>query len=232
MLPHEPIRFSRQQPDLECGLHRRSSGPPLDVRAGMEEDMSPENRSLTSYIVSLSVALASITVFAQTLGSPERFTAAAINMNRGAAGSIEIQVDRWSSDAERDRLIEALTTKGADKLLDVLQDLPVKGNFRAPGQLGWDIRFARHYQTDDGGERVVLATDRPIGFLEASNQPRSITYPFTVIEMQLNRDGEGEGKMSIATKVIYDKKKDTITLENFQLQPVLLTQVKRASTAN
>src|SRR5262249_27965478 len=107
------------------------------TRPGMEEDMSPENRSLTSYIVSLGVVLASIAVFAQTLGSPERFTAAAINMNRGAAGSIDIQVDRWSSDAERDRLINALTTKGADKLLDVLQDLPVKGNFRAPGQLGW-----------------------------------------------------------------------------------------------
>jgi len=38
--------------------------------------------------------------------------------------------------------------------------------------------------------------------------------------------------MSIATRVIYDKKKNTITLENFELQPVLLTQVKRTSTAN
>ena len=198
----------------------------------MEEDMSLQNHRLRNCLVSLSVALASTALLAQTLGSPERFTAAAINMNRGAAGPIDIQVDRWSTDAERDRLINALTTKGADKLLDVLQDLPVKGNFRAPGQLGWDIRFARHYQTEEGGERVVLATDRPIGFLEAANQPRSIMYPFTVIEMQLNRDGEGEGKMSIAAKVMYDKKKSTITLENFQLQPVVLAQVKRTSSFN
>jgi len=141
-------------------------------------------------------------------------------------------VDRWSSDAEHDKLINALTTKGADKLLDVLQDLPVKGNFRAPGQLGWDIRYARHYPTDEGGERVVLATDRPIGFLEQANQPRSINYPFTIIEMQLNRAGEGQGKMSLATKVILDKKKNMITLENFALQPVQLTQVKRTSSFN
>jgi hypothetical protein len=114
----------------------------------------------------------------------------------------------------------------------VLQELPVKGNFRAPGQLGWDIRFARHYPTEEGGERVVLATDRRIGFLEEAKQPRSIDYPFTIIEMQLNRAGEGKGTMSLATKVILDKKKNMITLENFELQPVLLTQVKRTSSFN
>ena len=193
----------------------------------------PEIKTIVRVSISfVCLAVACVVVRAQTIGTPERFTAAAINTNRGAAGNIDIQVDRWSSDAERDKLINVLETKGADKLLDVLQGLPVKGNFRAPGQLGWDIRFARHYATDDGGERVVLATDRPIGFLEATNQPRSITYPFTIIEMQLNRNGEGEGKMSLATKVILDKKKNMITLENFDLQPVLLTQVKRTSSFN
>jgi len=185
---------------------------------------------LTIYLASLAVA--AVLVQAQTNGTPERFTAAAINTNRGAAGNIDIQIDRWSSDAERDKLVNALTTKGADKLLDVLQDLPVKGNFRAPGQLGWDIRFARRYPTDEGGERVVLATDRPISVFEAANQPRSINYPFTIVELQLNRAGEGQGRMSLATKVILDKKKNMITLENFELQPVLLTQVKRSSSFN
>ena len=54
---------------------------------------------------------------------------------------------------------------------------------------------------EDGGRRIVLVTDRPISFWEAANQPRSIDYPFTLIELRLNRDGEGEGKMSIATKI-------------------------------
>ena len=194
--------------------------------------MTQINPMIRLTIAVACLAVATLVLRAQTLGTPEHFTAAAINTNRGAAGNIEIQVDRWSSDAERDKLVNTLETKGADKLLDVLQDLPVKGNFRAPGQLGWDIRFARHYATEEGGERVVLATDRPIGFFESANQPRSINYPFTIIEMQLNRAGEGEGKMSLATKVILDKKKNTITLENFELQPVLLSQVKRTSSFN
>lgn len=59
-----------------------------------------------------------------------------------------------------------------------------------------------------------------------------IDYPFTVIELHLNRDGEGEGKMSIATKVIYDQKENMIGLENYQTSPVQLTNIKRERATN
>ena len=117
--------------------------------------------------------------------------------------------------------------KGPEKLLDALQDARPVGHFGAPGKLSWDLRFARRTPLAEGGERVVLVTDRPISFREAVNQPRSFEYPFTVIELRLNKDGEGEGKMSIATKVIPDKEQNVITLENYDLQPVQLTNVKR-----
>ena len=187
---------------------------------------------LFRYTVALAVlviAAAALTTsaVAQTMGTPERYVANAVNMNRGAAGTIEIAVDRWSSDKDRDRLMTVLMDKGADKLLDVLQDLPRMGYFRAPGNLGWDIHFARRVPLPDGGERVVLVTDRRIGFWEASRQPRSIDYPFTVIELRLNRDGEGEGKLSLATKIIPDKENKIVTLENYDIQPVLLTKVHR-----
>jgi hypothetical protein len=164
---------------------------------------------------------------AQTMGSPERYTASAININNGKAGNIDITVERWSTDKQRDALMAVMVEKGPEKLLDALQSLPRMGHFGAPGNLSWDIHFARKTPLPDGGERVVLITDRRIGFWEAANQPRSIDYPFTVIELRLNRDGQGEGKMSIATKVIYDKKDNMITLENYELQPVRLTNVKR-----
>jgi hypothetical protein len=73
---------------------------------------------------------------------------------RPSAGTIEIQVDRWSTDAQRDRLVKALLTKGADKPLDTLRDTPVMGHFNSSGRLGIDIRFARHYPGEDGGGRV------------------------------------------------------------------------------
>ena len=174
-----------------------------------------------------SAAMLTLGISAQTMGSPERYSAAAININNGQAGSIDITVNRWSTDKQRDALMAVATQKGPDKLLDALQDMPVMGHFGAPGRLSWDIHFARKMPLPDGGERVVLITDRRIGFWEAANQPRSIDYPFTFIDIRLNRDGEGEGKMSIATKVIYDKKENMISLENFQTSPVLLNNIKR-----
>jgi len=149
------------------------------------------------------------------------------NVGRGGAGTVEIVVNRWSTDAERDRLMSVLLEKGPEKLLDTLQDMPRVGYFRTPTSLGYDIHFARRTPLPDGGERVVLATDRRIGFWEAANQPRSIDYPFTIIELHLNADGAGEGKMSLATRITAEKETKTVILEDYANQPVLLQSVKR-----
>jgi hypothetical protein len=184
-------------------------------------------RLLTTFAaVAGSAAVLTLAASAQTMGSPERYSATAINMNTGRAGNIDITVERWSTDTQRDALMKVMQDKGPEKLLDALQDMPRMGYFGAPGNLSWDIHFARKVPLPDGGERVVLVTDRRIGFWEAANQPRSIDYPFTVIELRLNRDGEGEGKMSIATKVIYDKEQNILTLEDYDMQPVRLANIR------
>jgi hypothetical protein len=176
------------------------------------------------------LAVLSTRTLAQTQGTPERFTALAVNMSnvgRSGAGTIDIAVDRWSTDAERDRLMTVLMEQGADKLLDVLRGMRRVGYIRSPNSLGYDLHYARRTPLPDGGERVVLATDRPVGFWEAVNRPRSLDYPFTIIELHLNANGEGEGKLSLATKIVADKDSKTIVLEDYANQPVLLTSVKR-----
>ena len=65
-----------------------------------------------------------------------------------------------------------------------------------------------------------------MSFAEVRNQPRSVDYPFTLIEIHLNKDGEGEGKLAYATKISFDKKKNAIELENYSSEPVRLTTVK------
>ena len=178
-------------------------------------------------VAALALTALSLVSYAQTNGQPERFTALAVNMDAGTSGTVEIAVNRWSTDAERDRLLSTLLDKGPEKLLDVLQDMPRVGYFRTPDSIGWDLHYARRAPLPEGGGRVVLATDRRIGFWEARNRPRSIDYPFTVIELHLNTDGEGEGTMSIATKITGDKENKMIVLENYGTTPVLLKSVKR-----
>jgi len=163
-------------------------------------------------------------------GGGERFVATAINM--GAPGParvdrVELVVNQWSPRVQRDRLIAVLFEKGPEKLLDVLQDLPKVGYFRTPESLAYDLRYAQRTTLPDRGERVVLATDRYVRFWEAARSSRTLDYPFTIIELRLDGDGRGEGKMSIATRVTADKKNNTIELENWGTQPVMLKDVRR-----
>ena len=183
--------------------------------------------------MALAVTAGSFLLFAPLAASPQiddapaRFTAAAVDMNRGAAGTVEFVVNRWSSDADRDRLMQVMFDKGPEKLLEALQDMPRMGYIRNPGSVGWEIRFARHMPAPDGGERIVLVTDRRMGFREVANHHRSVDYPFTVIELRLEKNGVGEGKASVATRIIADKNSKVVTLENYDIQPVMLTRVTR-----
>jgi len=61
---------------------------------------------------------------------------------------------------------------------------------------------------------------------EARNQPRTMDYPFTLIEIHLDKDGKGEGKASVATKISFDKDKNQLELENYSSEPVRLNNVK------
>jgi hypothetical protein len=173
------------------------------------------------------------------LGSPasaqqqERFTAFAVNLSNIATGStatVDIAIDRWSSDTERDRLIKAFTEKGQDALLKELQRIkPAVGRINIPGQLGWDLQYAREIKEEDGGRRIFIATDRRMNFREVNARARTMDYPFTLIELKLDKNDEGDGRASVATKITWNKKKNTLELENFSSQPVMLKNVKKQS---
>jgi hypothetical protein len=116
--------------------------------------------------------------------------------------------------------------KGQDTLLETLRDLEPVGSIRTPDSIGYDLHYANQMPGEDGGRRIFIATDRPIGFWEAANRPRSFDYPFMFIELRMNGEGRGEGKLSLATKVTSSDDGKYVELENYGAQPVMLTEVK------
>src|SRR5687768_3513645 len=80
-------------------------------------------RPFVVLILVLACAVAQRTS-AQTSGEKEQFTATAIiNNNLGSgAGTVLINVDRWSTEAERTMLVATLLDKGPRELLDKLMD--------------------------------------------------------------------------------------------------------------
>ena len=167
---------------------------------------------------------------------PVRMRAFGVNMSNnltGANGIVEITLDKWSTAAERTKLLETVP-KGQDALLRALQKESVKGRIRLPNfpgkdpqnyRLGWNLRYAWHEPLPEGGERIVIATDRYMSFWEVSNQPRTVDYPFLLIQIHLNKEGKGEGKLAAFTQITFDKKKNVMEIENYGSEPVRLNEI-------
>jgi hypothetical protein len=157
------------------------------------------------------------------------------NIATGANQTIQIRIDSWSTPAQRQQLIETFLEKKQDGLVAALEKQPERGRFNFPGymgpdpnstmRLGTDIRYAMSFPGEDGGRRIVIITPRVIGFRENVNQPRTIDYPFTMFEMRFDKDGKGEGRMAYMTQILFDKKKNTIELENYSSEPVRLNNL-------
>ena len=105
---------------------------------------------------------------------------------------------------------------------------------------GYSIKYAYHAAMPDGGERIVLATDRRLGAYTAGWQPSAARpaadasaapalpdYDFTLIEIRLDSKGVGGGKMSLTTKVILDNEARTVALDDYVAAPAILQNVKR-----
>ena len=186
------------------------------------------HRSTLAVVAAASAAVILITPNISAQDVKEKFTGFAINMNRGPKTAVvDFAIERWSTDTEREGLLEIIKSERdpTDKLLRALQRMPKTGYIRTPQSLAWDLRYAHESPLEDGGRRIMLATDRPIGFWEARNQPRSIDYPFTIIEVRLDKNNKGEGKILAGTKIYIDKKTNQIVLENYAQQPVRFNEI-------
>ena len=96
---------------------------------------------------------------------------------------------------------------------------------------GYSIKYAYRASLPDGGERIILASDRRLGAYSPGWKPTvqapPTDYEFTVIEMRLNAKGTGEGKTSLTTKVVVDNEAKTIALEDYAGAPAIFQNVKR-----
>ena len=175
-------------------------------------------------------------VSAQVPVVPFVMSAFAVNMtNAGTGGNhvLEIRITGWSTPAERQRLID-LAPKGQDNLLKAMSKEKSKGIIRIPGwqgpdpqnyKLGWDLRYTWHDPLPEGGERIVIGLDRQMSMAELWNQPRTVDYPFTFLEIHMPKQGKGQGRMTGFTQVKFDKKTNSIVMEQYSAGPVHLNEV-------
>lgn len=161
----------------------------------------------------------------------ERFTATAVTSakpgTRPFPVSIEILIDRWSTDAERDRVVNTLKSKGPSGLLTLIREMPSVGNMSSATSKGAPLRFAYARPAANGGREIIMVTERPM----SDEQPRSRfrrgdDYPFTIADIQIDSSGSGEGKLAYAAHLALNSKTGKFEIGNYAADPVHLTTVK------
>jgi hypothetical protein len=156
--------------------------------------------ALVILVITAGVALA------QQKGAPETFTAnlqAAGGTSAGGAGAatIQINVQRYTPEADRTAVAGALKSGGYAAFLTALRKAPEVGTVTF-GDKKWPIRWARE-QTTPKGRNIVVVTDQPIYFVGGGSvdaKPRA-GYEVAVIQMFVDDVGLGNGTMAAAAKV-------------------------------
>jgi hypothetical protein len=158
---------------------------------------------------------------------PSQYAATAIGQAGAVAGksfALSVYVDGVTSDGEVSELASVLKSKGQDGLLKAFGDLKDKGRLSPTGSVGTGMRFIRIYPTANGGQKIVLATDRPISFGELYNMTRTTDYPFSIVVLNLDKDGKGTGSFAPLCKVRFNKK-NQLEIEHWGQKPFRLANV-------
>jgi len=181
-----------------------------------------------------TLALAAATVVAQT-PTPKSTTPETIKANgyvAGAAGSaaaeITMQIDRYSTEADREAVALALKHGGYPAFLTALRKAPPVGKVTVAGQTV-DIRWARE-QVLTNSRSIVLITDKPVFFVgggAANPKPRA-GYEVAVMEFTLDNSGLGvKGTMAGAARV--KPGGDTgVQIDDYGDKPIELKGIRRS----
>jgi hypothetical protein len=142
---------------------------------------------------------------AQKVQVPETFTAnlnVASSTGGAAAGTLRIHIQRYTPDADRTRVEEALKTGGYPAFLDALRKAPQVGTVSV-GEREWAIRWARTRPTGEFTRTIVVVTDQPIFFVGGGRvdaKPRE-GYNVALLQMDVDSVGMGKGSMAAAARV-------------------------------
>jgi hypothetical protein len=153
----------------------------------------------------------------------------------GAAARIDIMIERWSTDQDRETLATAMSKDGPSGLLFAMQGLRLRaGVMLMPGVGGAGTRarlrhpvnfyFAREVKTPQGTQ-LVLATDHYL----ALGQP-TVEWPkefeVSLLDIRFAKDGVGIGKVAPASALELNASTKAFEVANFEGRPARLLDVR------
>ena len=89
------------------------------------------------------------------------------------------------------------------------------------------LRYAREFKDEEGKRRIILVLDRYISMAEAVYRPRWRDYDVTLIVLDVDAEGKGEGQLAMGVQLAIDQEKKALVIENFGSEPIRLMSVHK-----
>ena len=157
------------------------------------------------------------TAFGQEVPAPEHYSAVWAVVGGTAGGGtvpINIVVNRYNTDADIENLAAVLKDAGPDALRRALEKENV-GQLSPAGRVGVPIAIAR--KLTDGNKTVIrIVTARNLSFVELRYSGRSVDYPFTILQLELDETGKGTGTAIAFAKIRFNKKANTYEIQSLE----------------
>src|SRR5262245_32321133 len=163
----------------------------------------------------------------------DEFTAVFISMNApGAMGSpVQMWIEAYTSDDVTTSLAKTLKEKGQQALLNALPSTRA-GTIRIGTSNGYPLSFARKRVNPDGSQIVFLVSNRPFAGFQPQGGTRIEDYPFGVVELKLDAQGNGEGQIIGAAQLSFSPDNQNLNIASYAVQPGRLSDVKTRKTAS
>ena len=142
---------------------------------------------------------------------------------------VVISIQRWTTDAEREKVVGALKAGGTSALQKEIAAMPDAG-FLQLGEVKTPLRFARTLPVA-GGKVVTVATAQPVFYVGAglpgSKPLEKAGYEVAVVIFQVDAAGKGEtGDLAPAAKVRFDER-GALLVEDYGAEAVRLTGITK-----
>lgn len=178
--------------------------------------------------VAVLLALLSATLSAGAQSTlPEQFALRARMEGNNRPVRVEVTIERWSDENEHGRLYEAAAAGAPGGFKAELGSLAEIGRLRVDAYRSYPLRYARQRVAADGGSMLWLASEVPIAFQAGDGYFRTTQGAFTLLQIELGEDGEGEGAGGVGEQLSADAETRTFALPERPAVTVRLSGVRR-----
>ena len=157
-------------------------------------------------LVSLTLAAAPVWAVGTPMASPvpAQFTGVLLDLSGKATVPVTLHVDNFATAADVGAVARVLGDKGQRAVAADLAEMKPRGWIRVGGLLGFEVPIIREFATPKG-QTIDAVLDRPFPLWEQLEGTRSPDYPFGMIELKLDLNGNGSGVLVPAGRAMFTK---------------------------